>query len=727
MPHSRRSVLGALAGAAVLAGTGAGNALAAPADAVGRALRRLLPRHAGQVSFRPLPLSSSGRDRFRVTGRRGAILVEGTTPGTRLTGFHTYLREVAGAHFSWNGQQTELPGLLPAVPSEIAREAVVGHRFALNDTNDGYTGAYHDWAYWERELDVLALHGYNAVLLTIGTDAVYHRVLREFGYTEEEARAWVPGPAHQPWWLLQNMSGYGGPVSAGTLAERAALGRRIADRLRELGMTPVLPGFFGTVPVGFGDRNSGAPTVPQGTWCGFSRPDWLDPRSSAFRAVAASFYAHQEALLGSSSMYKMDLLHEGGDPGDVPVGAAAEAVQTALHTARPGAVWAVLGWQSNPRAEILAAVDRSRMLILDGLSDRFPTVTDRESDWQGTPYAFGSIWNFGGHTTMGANTPDWHDLFTKWRTKAGSALDGIALMPEGADNNPAAFALFSDLAWARTAPDLKVWFRDWSLSRYGRRDAHAEAAWEVLRTTAYGTTRADGWSEAQDSLFSARPALDVASAAAWSPQEARYDVRAFEAALPHLLAVAPALRSGPAYRYDLMDVARQTVANRSRTLLPLIRAAFEARDGDTLARLSSQWLDWMDLLEKIVATDRGHLLGRWVADARAWGGTASERDRYAGDAVSLITTWAGRVPADDGQLADYANREWSGLVGGLYRLRWHLFLAELRNALREDRAPAAIDWFAVESDWLADRPALSTSPAGDLEALARKVVARLRR
>ncbi|MEU1005208.1 hypothetical protein [Streptomyces tibetensis] len=42
------------------------------------------------------------------------------------------------------------------------------------------------------------------------------------------------------------------------------------------------------------------------------------------------------------------------------------------------------------------------MFVVDGLADRYTTVTDRESDWGGTPYACGSIRNFGGHTSMGA-------------------------------------------------------------------------------------------------------------------------------------------------------------------------------------------------------------------------------------------------------------------------------------------------------------------------------------
>ncbi|WP_376770577.1 alpha-N-acetylglucosaminidase [Streptomyces physcomitrii] len=695
------------------------------ADADRRAARRLLPRHADQVRFAPLP-ATGGRDAFRVSGTEGDILVEGTTAAVRLRGLYWYLAHLARANLTWAGEQTDLPARLPAVGTPLARTANVPHRFVLNDTNDGYTGPYHDWAYWEREIDLLALHGYNEVLVYVGADAVHHRLFQEFGYTDAEVRAWIPGPAHQPWWLLQNMSAFGGPVSRQLLDRRAALGRRICERLRELGMTPVFPGWFGTVPPGFADRNPGAHLVPQGEWAGFARPDWLDPRGTHFRAVAKAYYRLHAELFGASTLYKMDLLHEGGKPGDVPVADAVKGVQGALRAAHPDALWAVLGWQKNPTKELLAAADRDRVLVLDGLSDRFPEVSRREDDWLGTPYAFGSISNFGGHTALGANTPDWSALYHSWLTRAGSRMRGIALMPEAADNNPAAFQLFSEFPWTEAGPDLKEWFSDYALSRYGAQDRKAAEAWDILRRTAYGTTRADRWSEPADSLFAARPSLTATTAASWSPKQLRYDAAEFARALDALLAVAPALRGSAAYRRDLLDVARQCLANESRTRLPALKKAYEAADRPAFARLAEAWLERITLLDTLVATDPDHLLGGWVREARAWGADEAERDRLQEDAVTLLTTWGGRRQAGEGKLHDYANRDWAGLVGGLYHLRWKTYLDSLTTALDEARDPEPIDWYTLERRWLDTAGPWPQKATGDTYRVAGQVRAVLR-
>lgn len=734
MPLARRALLTALAAGSAGAAVACTSAGAIPADdgapgkepagvsAATAAARRLLPRHWQQITFR----TESRRDTFRVSGDRGRITVSGDTPATQLTGLNWYLRHVAYADINWAGEQTDLlPTDLPGLDGTVTRRAGVPHRFALNDTNDGYTGAYLDWTYWERELDVLALHGYNEILVYTGADALYHRLFQQFGYEDAELRAWIPGPAHQPWWLLQNLSGFPHPVSRQLLEARAALGRRIVDRVRELGMTPVLPGYFGTVPPGFAKRNQGARTVPQGNWMGLARPDWLDPRTDHFARVADAFYRVQDEMFGGpSTLYKMDLLHEGGDPGDVPVGDAAKGVERALQKARPGATWVIIGWQRNPPRAIVDAVDKRYMLVVDGLSDRFPTVTDREADWGGTPYAFGSIWNFGGHTALGANTSDWASLYEKWRTKEGSRLRGIALMPEAADNNPAAFSLFSELAWREGELDLKKWFSAWARARYGARDPHAEAAWDVLRRTAYGTTRADRWSEPADGLFGARPSLNAVRAARWSPKQLRYDAADFEPALTELLGVRPELRKSSAYRRDLLDVARQALSNRSRVLLPDIKKAYDAGDEARLGELAEVWLSLMDLLDRLLATDSRHLLGRWVADARSWGASAEEREQLAYDNLSLLTVWGTRAGAAAG-LRDYANREWAGLVGGLYRLRWSTYFTELKAALREERDPKETDWFALEDRWIRDPGPLATRSTGDTYQLATLVRDRL--
>jgi alpha-N-acetylglucosaminidase len=682
-------------------------------------VQRLLPAHSAQITLVDLT-TPTGRDEYRISGTAGAVRVEGTSPATLLAGVGTYLKKVARIDIGVVGNSlSRLPTTLPAVASTIVRPALVGHRFALNDTEDGYAGAYRTFAELQRLVDVLALNGYNEVFVQVGAEYPYYAAMQQFGYAPADMLAWIPAPLHQPWFLLQNISGFGGPISQQLLTARANTGAQLTSYLRSLGMRPVLPGYFGTVPADFASRNAGAVVVPQGNWVGFPRPGWLAPTNTFFPRVAAAFYAAQKAKFGTNSMFKMDLLHEGGNPGTVNLTAAAGAVQTAMSTAYPGSTWVMLGWLSNPRSDVLAGVDKTRTLIVDGISDR--AARNRESDWGNTPYTFGSIPNFGGNSTIGANTTAWLSRFTQWRTKTGSRLAGIAYMPESSLADPVLLELFGDLAWE---PDLNQsdWFSSYAARRYGGADTNAAAAWDHLRRGPYSPPPSDTLSQSQDSLFSARPSLTATTASVYNPTSMRYDPATTRSALNSLLKVPTALRATDAYRYDIVDVARQVLANRSRELLPQIKIAYDTRNLSSFRSLTTQWNTEMALLDRVTGADARFMIGPWIAAARAAEVTTAGKNQLEYDARSIVTTWGPRAAATAG-LHDYASREWSGLISGLYAPRWAQYFATLDTALANNTTPASVDWFAMEDAWAKSSNIYPTTPSGDAFTLAQQVAA----
>src|SRR3984885_4436433 len=474
-------------------------------------LERVLPEHASQIHLRLL--SPASEEYFRISGSEAAIDVQGTTTSALLMGVHWYLKNVAGVSIRWNGDcLNQLPAKLPSVPRAIQQRANGLHRFALNDTNDGYTGPYWGWEQWEHLIDVLALHGINEMLVYLGAESVYQRCFKEFGYADAELCAWFPTPAHQPWWLLENLSSWVGPsVPQYLIDSRLAVAQKITARLRELDMRPVLPGYFGMVPDRFSELNPGAHVIPQGEWQGLKRPSWLDPTCDQFPKVASAYYRVQQELLGPANIFKMDPLHEGGQAGGGNLTSAATSIGNALEQARPGALWAILGWQQNPRREVLGGIaDKSRAIIFDGQADRYEQ-SNREEEWDNPPYTFGTIWNFGGHTTMGANVGVWNQRYFEQLLKPGSKLNGIAVMPEASCNNPAALAFITELPWRAKPVDLNLWFEQWATSRYGKPDKQAAKAWQIIGRTAY-SMKSGKWSEAHDNLFSARPSLIAKSA-----------------------------------------------------------------------------------------------------------------------------------------------------------------------------------------------------------------------
>ncbi len=686
-------------------------------------LHRLLPQEANQIELGTIA-PKDGHERFRISNDNGHVRVDGSSTSALLFGVNWYLKYVAQAQISPNGDRLGVPRKLPLPRQTIEKDALYRYRYALNQNTDGYTMPYWDWPRWQREIDVLALSGVNAMIVSRGMDSVLYETFRDFGYSDREIRAWITQPAHQNWQLMGNLCCYDGPISQALMRKRVKSAQRIIARLRELGITPVLPGFYGIVPADFEKKFPAAHVLPQGDWAGFTRPGWLDPRDPMFAKIAASFYRHQRELFGDSHIYDMEVFQEGGSSGDVPVPEAARDVQAALQRAHPGADWMMLAWQGNPRQDLLSGVDRKHLFIIDIDHDRVPR-DDRQKDFQDAPFLFGGLWEFGGRTTLGADSQNITARLQRMG-RSNPNMVGTAVFTEGMDTNPFAFDLFTEMAWRRAPVNLPQWTADYVRRRYGAADPHALAAWKILLATAYDIRidKVEFNSErdaAQESLFDAQPSLTTNRASHWSPEAMRYDPQAFARALPEMLEVAPDLRTSATYQYDLVDIARQTLANESRVLLPQIRTAYDAKDRARFESLTSRWLQLMRLQNRLLASNRAFLLGRWLARVPAWASSPDELAWLNHDARSILTTWGERKASEGADLHDYGNKDWAGLTRDYYLPRWQRYFASLDTALRTGQPAKPIEWYAMGDAWNHGRQHYATEPRGNAWAIATEV------
>jgi alpha-N-acetylglucosaminidase len=695
-----------------------------PAEAV---LHRIMPHLAPQFH---LTLHPNQPDAFHITGTPGNIQIDAATTPTLLYGVNWYLKYVAHLQISTNGLQLGPANLiLPAPPQPITQPALYKIRYALNENADGYSAPYWSDARWQHEIDILALSGTNAILIERGADLVLYQTFRDAGYSDLAIRRWITQPAHQNWQLMGNMCCFIEPISLGLLHKRAASAQRIIASLRALGITPVLPGYYGIVPADFATLHPNAHVKPQGDWNGFTRPGWIDPRNPSFAKLAADFYYHQRQLFGDTTLYDMEIFQEGGDSGNVPPGPAAQLIQTALEAAHPNALWFLMAWQDNPLPAIMQSLDTRHVLVADIEQGRIPR-NHRDRQFHGADWLFGGLWEFGGRTTLGAPLYDYAVRFPTLAALPHSHITGTALFTEGLDTNPFAFDLYTEMAWHKDPVDLNTWTDDYASRRYGsltpdgKPDPHAQRAWQILLHTAY-SYRADGGKgerdAAHDSLFDAQPSLTTQHAATWSPDNAHYALTDLNPALTELLQVSPSLRSTETYQYDLVDIARQVMENQSRIMLPQIAAAYNTGDRAAFVALTRHWLRRMQLLDNLLRTNQYFLLGRWLSYVTPWASSPAELQQLNYDARSILTTWGDRHASEAG-LHEYANRDYAGLTADYYAPRWHLYFSSLLHSLDAMSSPPdaqpPIDWYAFGDAWNHKQTTYPATPTGNSYAAA---------
>jgi len=696
-------------------------AAATPEAAARGVVERLLPEAADRFVLESIA-ADDGRDVFELESRDGKIVVRGTSGVAIASGVNWYLKYYCRCHVSFCGDQLRLPDPLPAIDETVRRVSPFRYRYCFNYCAFSYTLAFWDWARWERMIDWMALHGVNMPLAVTGQESVWCAVCRDLGLRDEEIGRFLVGPGYLPFGWMGCIDGWGGPLPPSWIASHRELQRKILARERELGMTPVLQGFTGHVPEAMKEHFPQAKFRQLPRWCDFPGTTFLDPMDPMFERVGKAFVEEQTRQFGTDHLYASDTFIEMSPPSDDPAFLAAmgRAVYGAMKAGDPESRWVMQGWvfYNNPRfwkppqsKALLGAVPDDRMILLDLFCETRPVWPITEA-FYGKPWVFGIIHNFGGRVGLyGGVRQVAENLTAALESPERGKLSGVGLIMEGFGYNPIVYDFLTEMTWRSEVPEVEPWVGDFVRSRYGAVPPKADQAWRRLAETAYATPRYVG------TVICQRPALDARAPSSPYPEQL---LRAWR----ELLDAADELGETDTYRFDVVHVARQVVGDVAGIFYGDVIDAYRRKDREALSAASERFLASIRDVDRLLATRREFLLGKWLAEARRWATNDEERRLYEWNARNLITLWGPR----DSILHEYAQRQWSGLVGGFYLPRWERFVERLDESLAAERPFDAEafeqeirDW---EVEWTHGTEPYAAEPRGDPVAVARELMAK---
>ncbi len=748
-PTRRQAVLQglAVAGAGLLPSVAPGSAAAkgqaspqaSPAERAAQdVLQRLIGARARTIHFHKTENSKSA---FSVSQVHGRLTVHGSDAVSLARGAYSYLTAIGAASVSWEGDRIALPHAWPA--ESIAGETPFRHRAYMNTCTFGYTTPWWGWARWQREIDWMALHGIDMPLAMEGQEYVWRALWRENGLSETELATYFSGPAFTPWQRMGNIEGYDAPLPANWIDKKHALQQQILGRMRELGMTPILPAFGGYVPRAFAEKHPDARIYKMRAWEGFHETYWLDPADPLFAVLAGRFLALYTDTYGEGQYYLADSFNEmlppiaadGADAakatyGDATANAAAvaavdpatkakrladygRAIYQSIHAARPDAVWVMQGWlfgadktfwDAAAIAAFLSGVPDDRLMVLDIGNDRYSDVWTRAEAFHGKSWIFGYVHNYGGSNPLYGDLDLYRSNAQMLATRKDTGnLQGFGVFPEGLHSNSVVYEHLYDLAWGADRESLDTWLATYTRARYGRTSPALVTAWNALRTavyrTAYWTPR--WWkSRAGAYLFCKRPTLDAIDFPALPGDRA-----ALKQAVEDFLALAPAYGASPLFRNDVVDAVRHYV---SGTLDDTIQDALRAYQAGDIAKGDAARARLGDLATRLDALlgNQQETLSSWIDDARAYGDTPEDAARYVENAKAQVTVWGGK-----GNLNDYASKAWQGLYKDFYLPRWMQMFDALRAGSFDPAAFTARitawehDWVNADTVYTRHRPA----------------------
>lgn len=663
------------------------------ANPVGKMLERLQKGLSSRFKIE-IESGAEHKDYYELNGEGKQIRVKANNYISAIVGIHWYLKYYCHSNLSFCESRINIPDMLPLVNER--KETPLTVNFYMNYCTFSYTTAFWDWSQWEQEIDRMALNGVTMPMAMVGTEAVWRNTLKKFGYTDNEIKDFLCGPAYFGWLLMGNLEQIGGPLPDEWFARQIALQKKIVARMREFGMTPVFQGFFGMVPHSLKDKYPDAHIIEQGTWNSLSRPPVLDPSDPLFSEMASVWYSEYEKLYGKAQIFGGDLFHEGGSTGGINITEAARNVQRAMLRYNPKAIWAIQGWGGNPNKELLNGMKKENSLVID-LCAEFWDNWKKSKGFNGFPWVWSHITDYGGniglHGRMDAIASG--PIEARNDPNASACMQGVGATPEGIEINPVVFELANEMRWRDKRPDLTEWLKEYSVRRYGSESDNLKEAWIIFYHTAYGTY--EEHRRPSESVFCALPSLKgkKITASAWSQSRIFYDPELYKRGVKLFLQSAEQLKDEATYQYDAVDFTRQYIADLGREAYYALVEAFEAKDKIKLEYWSSRFLQLLKDQDRLLSSHERFFVGRWLNMARASSKRPDIQALYEYNARLLIGTWT----ETRSSVRDYAHKEWGGMLKDYYLPRWTNYLAYLKDILSGKNITPP-DSFPAEKAWI---------------------------
>ena len=686
-------------------------------------------------SFEIANNTANANDYFELSDQNGKIHIKGNEGLSLARGLNHYLKYYAHVLVSQQTISGKMPEQIVPIKDTVRKETPYSIRYAYNYCTLSYTYAFYGEEEWQRENDWLALSGVNVVLDLAGQEATWIYFLMNFGYSFDDAKDWLCGPSYYAWQFMDNMESFGGPVPDDYIIDRVELARKSQRWKNSLGMQTILQGYAGMVPTNFTEFVKDVNVISQGSWNGFSRPSMIATDSDTYDEYAALFYEAQEFVYGNRNhYYAVDPFHEGGiRPSGLSDETISEEVLKSMTAYDEDAVWVVQGWQSNPTNALLKGMEDYRedhVLIVDLIKYPITSATKYDGtsygsttldakEFNGTPWAWTLLANFGGNPTMNAQLEVMcNDILNA--SKTSQYMKGLGVISEAMNDNPMVYALIFDLAWENEDFNLNQWMKDYLVSRYGSASDNVLMAWETIKDSAY-----DYGVRFTPEVYGTKNKTPQS----YGSQNIAYGAEKMETAIRLMLRDFDRYCDNSGYLYDLNEMLRQHVSNYSVLKYNEILTAINNSDLETFKVKKAEFINSLEVLNLVASTQKEQLGGEWIGKAQDRSAHYDDfsKDTFEMNAKALITSWGSY--AGHRSLKDYGWRNYEGIFSDLYAKNWIDYLNRVEANMESGVSLNNLsvnDYFDVYWEWILGKQEYTRDAkdsAAELSEVATRVLA----
>lgn len=154
------------------------------------------------------------------------------------------------------------------------------------------------------------------------------------------------------------------------------------------------------------------------------------------------------------------------------------------------------------------------------------------------------------------------------------------------------FELLYELPWREERFSSDEWLQTYLKARYGREvSPEIMEAWRALEHTVYNAPKDYQGEGTIESLLCARPGFHLDRTSTWGYSKLFYAPDSTAKAARLFTSVADQYKGNNNFEYDLVDIVRQSNADKGNVLLEEISQSYDRKDKEDFRKQTQQFLD----------------------------------------------------------------------------------------------------------------------------------------
>ncbi len=611
--------------------------------------------------------AEDGKNVFSYEESEGKVLLKGDCALSLAVAYFHFMRDCCGGYFT--AEHSLAYGEF-VLPSERKEGKIKGkYRTYFEYTSFSCASCWWNWERWEKEIDFMAMNGINMPLTVVGTEAVWLKTMLDLGMHENLALAGLSGPSFWGWQLSDCFDGYLPQATKESVDRRLELGRKIADRERELGMTPVMQGFTGYIFRNFIQGKVRARMKKAEEWCLFPSQYQISVRDRTFHKIGSIFYKNQALLLGEAKYFFADPFgaHAPAKNDSGFIAGLGTAVYQLVSAQSENSVWLV--HSSGVTPAMFRGIPKDRVIIVDDSNKCF------DESFEGFEMIVGTRFNNCDVTAVHGDISAVAGARYNELRQKNSAICGIGSFSDGAYSNEA----FRQYALACMSGDVDVdaWLEKYVSNRYC---TDSEAAFEAMKLLRSSCWMSGQPSREHGSAICTRPTTLLRHTSIGDRgNDIEYNIADVFTAACKLLEA-----NGNTYEYelDLCDVLRQSLSDLANVVCKKALDGYKEKDVQAFEENTNLFLGIIEDIDRLMLTKKEFSLPHYLSLARDAGGTDAEKQNYEINVLSQVSIFG---PVKDTVMYDCCWKEWGGMLSSLYALRWRALFEILAASFKKLR------------------------------------------